>query len=363
MIRETFTRHRAGVLTATVAALLMTGCSTVGKESSDDSSASAAELPAACAYSSELDIPSEVPQPDNADLKIGYINPIGSNEASNATQDAAEQTVERLGGKIVTYDAKGQPEVQVQEFDQLLNQGVDAIVVPFPLDPLALKPMLARAEAEDVPVIALEGYANPAEPVDGYASNMLLGRDQQGFVEASEMAKKHPGSEVLLVKFAVPVPGLEYVTERTAYWADKCGLDVVETVANPSDDAAGAQTVVTPALQAHPDVKGILAYNDPTAVGAAAAARTLGRSVTVFGMNGASDGYNAVKDGTIDLSIQTPQVQYGAVMVEAAYAAVQDLDVPPVVLHDPPYYLLTSQTIDSGEAKTYDQHLEELSNK
>ena len=360
MIAKRYSQRRASIAVAAATMLALSACSTVGEDSEKIDTTSDAELPAACHYSASSDVASSVPEPAKEDLKIGFINPVGSNEASNATQDAAEQAVDHLGGQFFSYDAKGQPDVQLQGFNQFLNQGMDAVLVPFPLDPMALQPVLQRAEKTNVPVIALEGYPDPSKPSEGYTSNMLLGRDQQGFVLASEMAKAHPDAEIILVKLAIPVPGLEYVAERMAYWAQKCGLDVVETVANPSDDAAGAQTVVTPALQSHPNVEGILAYNDPSAVGASTAARSLGRSVEIYGMNGASDGYAAVKDGTIDLSLQAPSVQYGAMMVAAAYGAVQGLDIPKDVLADPPYYLLTKETIESGEAKTYDEHLAEL---
>ena len=72
------------------------------------------------------------------------------------------------------------------------------------------------------------------------------------------------------------------------------------------------------ALQAHPDLRGIFAINDPAALGARAAVEKAGKTqVLIIGFDGQPEGKQAIKDGKIYADpIQFPD-QMGVRMVDA----------------------------------------------
>jgi len=341
-----------------VAAVALTGCTTT--TSGDVQAAQPkASVPSTCVLPTRsAGVPRSYPKPQPRPLTIGWLNPIGSNESANFGERAARKETERLGGKFIAFDSKGRPDLQVTGFQQLLNQKVDAIGV-LPLDSNALAPMLRQAAAARVPVIAIDAFPEATNDVGGFTSNLVIGRDLYAFRQAEYLARTKPGATVAVIKFGAPVPSIEYFAERARYWATQCGLKVAATVANLTDDAAGAEQVMTPVLQKNRDLDGVLAYNDSSAIGAVNAARSARRRLTAIGVNGASEGYDAVKDGRIPLSLQLPEITYGIQMVDAAYAANAGTTVPRSVLLEQPYLPITADLIASGQAKTYEQLLTE----
>jgi ribose transport system substrate-binding protein len=64
----------------------------------------------------------------------------------------------------------------------------------------------------------------------------------------------------------------------------------------------------------------VIAYNDPSGVGAVVAAKAAGKTLTVIGLNGTSDGIQAVKDGRFAATVQGDSPGVGIETVKAAYA-------------------------------------------
>ena len=95
------------------------------------------------------------------------------------------------------------------------------------------------------------------------------------------------------------------------------------------------------ALQSHPDIRGIFAINDPSALGAHAALKQKAKvgQVTIVGFDGQLDGKQAIKDGWIFADpIQHPD-QMGREIVKliVKYQAGEDFDqeiLIPATLYD-----------------------------
>ena len=306
--------------------LVLSACSTgTGSSSQGGSNANIAEFAAQCAagYNGPLKaLPTGYPEPSKQNLKIGFLQPLGANETVGFLQKFVEKHVVALGGTPIGYDAQGQPDKQVTQMEQLLNQGVDAIIV-FPLDASALNPVIAKAKAAHVPVIGMEVDADGGTNIGGFTTQVVEGRDQHAYLHACVMSKLHPGAEVAVIGSAAPVPSLAAYVTRVKYWAKTLGLNVVQTASNQTDDVAGGEKAASGILPNRPGIQGIMAYNDPSAIGAYTAARTQSRKFTIFGVNGGSDAFAAIKDGKEDLSLQHPLDEWSTQLVAAAYDAVQ----------------------------------------
>jgi ribose transport system substrate-binding protein len=344
---------------AVCATLVLAACSS-GSSSSDDPKADKdlAAIAAECAdkYEGPLsDVETSYPEPTSGHLKIGFLQPLGAQESVAYIQKFVEAEVAKLGGETVAFDAEGQPDKQVTQMEQLLNEGVDAVIA-FPLDVGALEPVVAKAKAAGVPVIGVEIAPDPTGDIGDWTTQIVQGRDYQAYVHACAMAELHPGGEVATIGFAVKVTTIVAYVDRVTFWAKEFGLKVVDAVDNPSDDVAGGEEVSSGLLAKHADLAGVLAYNDASAIGARTAARTQSRTLTVFGVDGGSDAFAAIKGGQLDLSLQFPEKSWGMALVAAAYAAVQQPDVElPRVAYPEEVGILTESNID--DAMTWEQQL------
>ena len=348
------------VVAACLAAVVLAGC---GEAESDERPAAGGDLSTDSEYSGSLeDFPTSYPEPEDGDLTIGWLNPNGAVESLSSLGKAVQIATEQRGGTVVALEAGAQPDQQVTQMQQLIDRKVDAIIV-WPLDAQALGPVVKRANDAEIPVVAVEANSDlTTQDLGGYTTQIALGTDYMGFMTAREMAEQEPGGKVVVAGFVVPVPFISALTEAQARWAEEFGLDVVETVQNQTDDVAGGSEAVAGATAQHPDLKGVLAYSDATAIGGALAARESGLQVTAIGTNGASDAFEAIRSGRLHATMQWPLATWADQLTAAAYSAVQQPDEKlPLTTFPGRMDLVTADNID--EATTFEEQLEEMRNR
>jgi ribose transport system substrate-binding protein len=284
----------------------------------------------------EADLPTAYDEPttqEGTSCKIGFQNPVAANEFLGFVQDAVIAQAEKLGCTVVALDDALSPDKQVSNMQQLLGQNVNAIIF-YPLDPRATRPVLQRAQTQDVPVIAIDASFGSTDPVPLIATQVWQGRDIQAFLQANALAEEKPDAQVGLIGIGIPVPAIKYLTERQQFYAEEDGLTVVDTQDNPSDDVTGGEKAGNALLQRNQDVDSVIGYNDPSALGAVIAARATGRDITVVGLNGSSDGIEGVKSGRLLATVQVDPIGIGSQTAVAAYSLIteQNLPLPPIVI-------------------------------
>ncbi len=362
-----FKRKLAATLLAVAAAGTVAGCGS-SKGPSDSSSTKSGTTSTQAASSApytgpDAKLPTTYPTPTKqagTKFTVGFLNPVAANETLMAMQKAAEKQTVALGGTFITRDDQNSVDAQVTHFNELLAQGVDAIVV-YPLDPRALGPSLAKAKAQGVPVIGFDVTSKPNEPVPpGYSTQIWLGRDEDAYLMAQAMASAAPGAQLGLIGIGVPVPGLKYMMSRAGYWAQTMGLHVLGEQDNQQGDSTpGGQAAMAGLLGKYGNMNGTIAFNDPTALGAASAARTANRTVAIVGNNGDSNGLKGVESGMLAATIQADSVGQGQQAVIAAYDLVtkQHLPLPKIVVRGP---IATVTRANFDSIKTWDQQISSM---
>jgi ribose transport system substrate-binding protein len=227
---------------------------------------------------------------EEASYTIGFTNPLASNDQLNVLQQAIEARAEALGHEVISLDSNLDPNKQVSDIDQLVGQGVDAIIV-FPLDPEAIGPPLERAREAGIRTVGINGtlFDPEADSADPFDAAVNQGEEQMA-TETAEFVIGELGGEgnVLGIGLGIPVPTIEYQMQVMEEEVTAGGLTWLDRVDNPTDDSAGAQPVVEQALLRFPEINAIMAYNDPSAIGAFAAVSAAGLEgeVLITGANG-----------------------------------------------------------------------------
>jgi ribose transport system substrate-binding protein len=282
----------------------------------------------------------------NQKLRLAYLNPFGGNEFLDAMGTAMKKATTKLGGTLTILDGKGDVNLQVSQLQQLTAQKVDGIFV-FALDPNSMKPALAEAAAAGIKLISIDENFKDND-IGVYDSQILQRRDEAAYLGAKQMTKLiGSGSSYATMDFAIAVPSIVYSIEQAKKWANAFGLKWAGNASNPSDDIAGGTTAGTQLLSNYPTIKGIIAYNDPSAIGANSAGKAANVSgVRYGGQNGGSDARAGITSGNLSYTIQLAAPSMGKFAAWGLYNANQGKKLPKTVRAEAPV-LVTAKNMKS----------------
>lgn len=303
----------------------------------------------------EAKVPVGYDEPESGNFRLAYLNPLGANEFLSTLGRAMKLETQKLGGTYVELDAKGDVDTQVSQFQQVVAQDVDGIFV-FALDPGSVQPALRRAKAAKIPVITIDLSFTSTTDIGQFDSQIWQRRDEAAYLGAKEMASRvDEGASVATIDFAVQVPSIVFSIERARFWAEKLGLAVAGNGTNPSDDIAGGEKAMTQILGKFPDIAGVIGYNDPSAIGAAAAARAQGKQDLVFGgQNGGSDAFEALRAGRLSYTAKLDPPSMGKFAAWGLYDLLQGKQVPKTVKAEAPV-IVTQENVE--DTPTWDEQL------
>lgn len=323
------TRMAVAAVAAGAVLAMIAGCSSgsgpaaassdtsTGAPSGSETSGAASESPdAASSASSE----SGAPDSDAPAYHIWYADVMDSNPVAMAVTQGFNDTLVSndvaVTRSLAIDSSSGQIDLSVQ--GQALTRAVAAApdaIAYFVLDPTAFQPQLEQAMGDGVPVFAALG--KPAFTVNGY---IAMDDEGQGYAAAQYLAEHlDPGATVAII--GGPATPNVLAEEKGALQAfNDAGMTVVgdvEQQRNLDDNSAGGQAVMQSILQRFPDVDGVFVYNDDSALGAIAAAKQAGVSVTFTSRNGTADAVEAVKAGDLLATCDIQPVALGRALGQA----------------------------------------------
>ncbi|MEV5463358.1 ABC transporter permease/substrate-binding protein [Streptomyces sp. NPDC002788] len=240
----------------------------------------------------------------------------------------AQAEAKKLGVDLTVTDAQNDASQQANQLQNFTSAGLGAIIVN-PVDSDAASNSVKVADKAKIPVIAVDRGVNKA-PVDTLvASDNVAG----GELAAKTIADKLGGKGKIVIlqgqagtsaareraegfaKGLKAYPGIQVVAQQPADFDRTKGLDVMSNL-----------------LQAHPDVRGVIAANDEMALGAVKALGSkAGKSVSVVGFDGTPDGLKAVEGGTLYASVAQQPSHLGRIAVDNALKALQGKKVEETV--------------------------------
>jgi len=220
---------------------------------------------------------------------------------------------------------------QKAQVDDFIVKKVAAIVL-CPCDSKAIGTSIAKANQAGIPVFTADiaCLATEAEVVCHVATDNLGG----GRAAAQAVLEMLGGTgRVAIIDF----PEVESVILRTRGFREVMaaapGIQVVATLPGGGDKEKSLKAAED-LLQSYPDLDGLFAINDPSALGAVAAVEKAGKAgrVRIVGFDAMPEGRHAVKQGKLYATIVQYPEQIGRQAVEAIARYLAGQEVPPEIL-------------------------------
>jgi ribose transport system substrate-binding protein len=249
--------------------------------------------------------------------KIGLSLSTLNNPFFVTLKDGAEEAAEKAGVELIVVDAQDDPAREATNIEDLIQQGVDAILVN-PTDADAVVPSIQKANEAEIPVFTIDRGANGGLVISHIASDNVAG----GMV-AGKFLCEAIGGEGKVVELE-GIAGTSAARDRgngfNTYINDEC--PDVEIVARQTAnfDRAEGLTVFEDILQAQPEIDGTFAHNDEMILGAIQAAEAAGRGAEIVfvGFDATDDAVAAVDAGTLAATIAQQPAEMGRLGVETA---------------------------------------------
>ena len=247
-----------------------------------------------------------------------------------AGKEGMDQYAKDNNIELVWNSANLDVSTQANQVDQMINQGVAAIIV-VPVQADSLGPQVASAKAKGIPLVPVNAALNSKD----IAANVQPDDVKAGEQEMQMMADKLGGKGNIVVlqgplgqsgeldrtkgiqNVLAKYPDIKVLAMDTANWKRD------EAVNKTKNWISGFG----------PQITGVVAENDDMGLGALQALKEAGRTdVPIVGIDGIEDGLNAVKSGEfIGTSLQNGTVELSAGLAVAnALVKKEDVNKAPV---------------------------------
>jgi ribose transport system substrate-binding protein len=243
-------------------------------------------------------------------------NPFFKEIADTMAAEGAKQ-----GYEVLAVSGDNDPAKQQNQVKDFIVRKAVAIVL-CPCDSRAVAPAIREATAAGIPVFTADIAC--LDPGAGVVTHVATDNFQGGRMAADAMVEAIGGKGQVAI---LDYPEVESVILRTKGFHQRLdelnrqpGVKVEVVAALPGGgERAKSFKAMQDILQAHPNLRGVFAVNDPSALGARAALESAGKAeeVKIVGFDGQPDGKRAIRDGKIYADpIQFPD-QIGRQSLEA----------------------------------------------
>lgn len=284
--------------------------------------------------------------------KIGLSILTSSNPFFLDIADSMKESAAKAGYEVIVVSGDMDSNKQQNQVKDFLVQKVAAIVLT-PCDSRAVGTAIQEANEAGIPVFTADiaSIASNAKVVTHVATDNYSGGRQAAIAMVEALGGK--GKAAIL-----DFPQVESVMLRTKGFRDeleeqkRSGTADIEIVATlPGDGVKDKGYKATQdLLQSHPDVGGIFAINDPSALGCYAALENANRTsdIKIIGFDGQLDGKRAIRDGKIYADpIQFPE-RIGEETVAVILKYLDGEQVPPSILIPTQLYRQADGRADSS---------------
>jgi ABC-type sugar transport system substrate-binding protein len=266
----------------------------------------------------------------DAPLRIGLVQLGTDNPFWIAQVAGGNEAARRYGFELIVTSGEGDISRQVDAFEDLVNQGVDAISIN-PLDANAFGQVMQSASAAGIPVVCLFSQMDGCVTVLGFEERVNGGLVGQYAVQLLTQKYGEPRGKVAILLGAL---GQDINTNRAGGFTDVLanfpGIEVVAAESTGNWEADRAVALTENWLTAYPDLDLIYGLSDSLTVPASNVLRRAGRDdIMLVSYDGTEIGLAAVADGSLRSTVALLPQYNGFWNVYAAYLVAMGVEMPP----------------------------------
>ena len=246
--------------------------------------------------------------------KIGYTCMDGTNPFFVALEGSIKEVVEANGDELISLDPQNSNEKQISLVEDIISQGVVAMFVN-PVDREGIIPALDKLKEAGIPIFGFDTEVADMSYLVSYAGSDNY---NAGYVCGLDLIEKCPeGGDIIVLDS----PTMQSVVDRTDGFLaaiEGKGFTVVSQLDSMGNQELGNENA-TDALTANPNAVAIFGGNDPTALGAAAAADAAGSKALIYGVDGSPDIKALIEAGQVTGSGAQSPMSIGKTIAEVYY--------------------------------------------
>lgn len=251
---------------------------------------------------------------------FGYTSMTQNNPFFQVLEKSIREKVEANGDKLVTTNPAMNVELQINQIEDMIAQGIDAIFLN-PVDWEGIRPALVMLEEAGIPIINYDTEVKDFKYVTAY-----VGSDNKnaGRVAGEDLVKRYPDGGKIAV---LDSPTMNSINDRISGFMEAIEGKNFKIVAQQDGkgDLETSLGITEDILQAHPDIIAIMGGNDPTALGALAAAKAANKTdIAIYGVDGSPSAKAAIAEGGAfaGTGAQSP-ISIGKISVDVAYKVLK----------------------------------------
>lgn len=275
------------------------------------------------------------------DIQIGVSMALFDDNFLTIVRNSVQKEMQKEGVKGQVEDAKNDVSQQLQQVQNFIGQGVDAIIVN-PVDTNAVKPIMAQASKAGIPLIFIN--RRPAAELTGKMAYVGSNSELAGKLQMEALAKdmNYKGNVAILLgdlanestrertkgvkEIIAKYPGLKITQQQTAKFMRNDAVDVVSNWLTAGDD-----------------IQAIASNNDEMAIGALQALGKNENHVLVAGVDGTPDALQMIKNGKMVATVFQDAKGQGEGAVQTAVKLAKGETVEKDV--DIPFQLITKENM------------------
>jgi ribose transport system substrate-binding protein len=228
--------------------------------------------------------------------------------------------------QLIIIDAEFRADKQMTDIETLIQDKVDVILID-PVDSKGIQGSLLALQNAKIPIIT---YNSAVEDKSLVQSNIATDNVMAGRLIGEALGNELNGQgTVVMLTYNIAEVCLDRANGFKESIAKFPGISIVaEQELNPPGVDTGLNAMEN-MLQAYPNVNGVFALNDPSAIGAASACESAKKldSIKIVGVDGSAAGIEAINAGRLLASAAQDPVAIGRISVETAYKVLQGQQV------------------------------------
>jgi len=219
-------------------------------------------------------------------------------------------------------------DVQVAQLEDAITTGANALVVA-PTDASALNPTFDRAKAAGIPVLIIDSNTTWPDKLTFIGTDNVAGGRLAGEYLCAEFGA---GGKVAIITGQETSASIADRVKGAQEAFDACGVTVVAKI-NGEHSREGGLRAMEDILTSSPDLQGVFAINDNSALGAVEALKTANKvgDVLVVGFDANPDAVASILAGEMTASVAQAPANMGAFGLSWGLNAVLGLPVEPLV--------------------------------